>query len=98
VTPVDWGSSEAHIVPHFELIEVLTSSFNLVPEQRGFRAFLAGYGIDDGRLQELRPELNALLTVKAVNKLRWASARAPGRVMQYQRYLRRIADYVLSSR
>lgn len=94
VSLVDWGSAEAHIVPHYDLIETLKSSFELDASSSNFRALLGGYGIDDRR-NSLMPELHALLVVKAANKLRWGRDRAPHRVNRYRAFLREVSEHVL---
>jgi tRNA A-37 threonylcarbamoyl transferase component Bud32 len=95
VSIVDWGSAEAQVVPHYDLSEILKSSFDLDPASSGFQTFLRGYGIDESKQRSLVTELNALLVIKAVNKLRWAMDRAPSRADHYRIYLRSISEYVL---
>lgn len=70
---IDWGSAEASIVPHHELIELL--NMNLLennPNDLQFMAFLDGYGISDKEFKEMTPDLKALSILRAFDKLRWA--------------------------
>jgi tRNA A-37 threonylcarbamoyl transferase component Bud32 len=90
VSLLDWGSAEAHVVPHFDLLEVLKSSFELQANDPDFQSFLSGYGIADSDFAAIRDELDALLLLRAVDKLRWAFDRSPSRVDHYTRYLAEI--------
>ena len=94
VTLLDWGSAEAHVVPHLDLLEALKSSFRLDAEAMGFGALLRGYGLDVGDFTALRPELEALLCLRALDKLRWALDRRPDRVEHYSVYLRDVLAFV----
>ncbi len=70
---IDWGSSEASIVPHHDLIQLL--KMNLLendPNDDEFKAFLAGYGISKDEFEKLLPDLKGLLLLRAFDKLRWA--------------------------
>lgn len=73
VTLLDWGSAEAAAVPHHDLIELMMMSMTEGdPGGAEFGAFLDGYGISPGELGRMMPELEALLTLRAFDKLRWA--------------------------
>ncbi|HEX8286208.1 MAG TPA: aminoglycoside phosphotransferase family protein [Pyrinomonadaceae bacterium] len=73
VTLLDWGSAEAAAVPHHDLIQLLkTGMTEGDPSGVEFRAFLDGYGISPAELERMMPELEALLTLRAFDKLRWA--------------------------
>ena len=70
---LDWGSAEAGIVPHHELIELLM--VNMVegdPDEAQIRAFLDWYGISPAEYQEMMPVLERLLVLRALDHLRWA--------------------------
>jgi aminoglycoside phosphotransferase (APT) family kinase protein len=70
---IDWGSAEASIVPHHELIQLL--KMNLLendPNDLQLAAFLDGYGISDEEFKEMTPDLEALSILRAFDKLRWA--------------------------
>ncbi len=70
---IDWGSAEASIVPHHDLIQLL--KMNLLennPSDAEMRAFLDGYGITNGEYEAMLPDLKALSLLRAFDKLRWA--------------------------
>lgn len=70
---IDWGSSEASIVPHHDLIELL--KMNMLendPDDAEFRAFLDGYGITKDEYEMMLPDLKSLSLLRAFDKLRWA--------------------------
>jgi aminoglycoside phosphotransferase (APT) family kinase protein len=73
VNLLDWGSAEAGIVPHQDLIQML--KMNMLegdPDGEEIRAFLDGYGISLAELERMMPELESLLVLRAFDKLRWA--------------------------
>lgn len=73
VVLLDWGSAEASIVPHHDLIELLKMNMlEGTPDDAELRAFLDGYGISPGEFARMLPELELLLTLRAFDKLRWA--------------------------
>lgn len=73
VSMLDWGSAEAAIVPHHDLIQMLKMNMlEGVPSGEEIRAFLAGYGISPAELERMMPELENLLILRAFDKLRWA--------------------------
>lgn len=70
---LDWGSAEAGIVPHHDLIEMLM--MNMVegdPDEAQIQAFLDGYGISPAEFKQMMPELESLLVLRALHHLRWA--------------------------
>ena len=70
---LDWGSAEAGIVPHHDLIEMLM--MNMVkgdPDDAAIRAFLDGYGISPAEFKQMMPELESLLVLRSFDHLRWA--------------------------
>lgn len=70
---IDWGSAEASIVPHHDLIQLLKVNIQENnPDVSEIRAFLEGYGIDEVDYQRILPDLEALLLLRAFDKLRWA--------------------------
>jgi aminoglycoside phosphotransferase (APT) family kinase protein len=72
---VDWGSAEASIVPHHDLIQLL--KMNMLendPDNAAIRSFLEGYGMSLSEFQQMRPTLDSLLVLRAFDKLRWALA------------------------
>ena len=70
---IDWGSAEAGIVPHHDLIEMLM--MNMVegdPDDAQMRAFLDGYEISPAEFNQMMPELESLLVLRALDHVRWA--------------------------
>ena len=70
---IDWGSSEASIVPHHDLIQLL--KVNMQENNHNdseIKAFLEGYGIGEKEYEKMLPDLMILLTLRAFDKLRWA--------------------------
>jgi aminoglycoside phosphotransferase len=73
VNLLDWGSAEASIVPHHDLIQMLkTNMLENDPDHDALRAFLDGYGISQTEFKRMMPELESLLLLRAFDKLRWA--------------------------
>jgi fructosamine-3-kinase len=72
---LDWGSAEAHVVPHHDIGEILKSS--LERHSAEFDMFLAGYGLSAERYGEMEHDVHALMLLRAIDKLRWAIDRHP---------------------
>jgi len=73
VNLIDWGSAEASIVPHHDLIEMLKMNMlENAPDKKEIQAFLDGYGISQIEFEQMMPELESLLLLRAFDKLRWA--------------------------
>ena len=73
ITLVDWGSAEASIVPHHDLIQML--KMNMLendPDDSDMQAFVEGYGILPSEFAQMLPTLETLLLLRAFDKLRWA--------------------------
>jgi tRNA A-37 threonylcarbamoyl transferase component Bud32 len=73
VNLLDWGSAEASIVPHHDLIQLL--KMNMVendPDDADIRSFLDGYGISHSEFDQMKATLQNLLLLRAFDKLRWA--------------------------
>jgi len=83
ITLLDWGSAEAHIVPHFDLIEIRDSS--LAPTTPEFTAFLDGYELSPAEYRAMLPNLDSLALLRAFDKLRWALDRKPERIPAFVR-------------
>lgn len=70
---LDWGSSEASIVPHHDLIQLLKVNMQQNdPDNSEIQAFLEGCEIDKSQFQEMLPDLEALMLLRSFDKLRWA--------------------------
>jgi aminoglycoside phosphotransferase (APT) family kinase protein len=75
VNLLDWGSAEASMVPHHDLIQMLKMKMSEGdPSDEEVGAFLEGYGIAPSEFERMMPELESLLLLRAFDKLRWAIA------------------------
>ena len=73
VNLIDWGSAEAGIVPHHDLIQMMRMNrLEGDPDDAQIMAFLDGYGISPAEFKRMMPELESLLVLRAFDKLRWA--------------------------
>jgi aminoglycoside phosphotransferase (APT) family kinase protein len=79
VSLLDWGSAEAQLVPHYDLLEILR---RLDPSDARFHAFLEGYGLDEAEFAALLPEVRSLALLKAFDLTRWALDRCPARISE----------------
>ncbi len=77
VSLLDWGSAEAHIVPHYDLVHILCHH---APDSLVVQAFLSGYGMDATEFARLLPQIQALALMKALDLTRWAIDRCPERI------------------
>lgn len=66
---IDWGCAFAHVVPHYEINEILRGP---KPEPEALAAFLGGYGISQAAYDAMMPDLLALAALREVDTLRWA--------------------------
>jgi len=81
---LDWGSAEAHIVPHFDLLYVLRQHLrDGTPTIEEMAAFRQGYGLSAEEHERLKPELDCLFLLIRFDKLRWAIDRNPSRIDEY---------------
>ena len=89
VSLLDWGSAEAAVVPHHDLIQMLKMSMlEGDPSDEEILAFLEGYGISPAEYERMMPELESLLVLRAFDKLRWAiewNAAEVGRFVNHAR-------------
>jgi aminoglycoside phosphotransferase (APT) family kinase protein len=87
VSLLDWGSAEAHLVPHYDLLEILR---RLHPGDERFQAFLMGYGLDEGEFAALLPQVRSLALLKAFDLTRWAIDRCPLRLDEIAEQARQV--------
>lgn len=89
VSLLDWGSAEAAVVPHHDLIQMLKMQMlEGDPGDEEILAFLEGYGISPAEYEGMMPELESLLVLRAFDKLRWAlewNAAEVGRFVKHAR-------------
>lgn len=70
---IDWGSAEAGIVPHHDLVELLKINMEENnPDDSEIMSFLEGYGIELDEYKEMLSDLESLLLLRSLDKLRWA--------------------------
>jgi Ser/Thr protein kinase RdoA (MazF antagonist) len=87
---LDWGSAEAHIIPHFDLLYVIRQHLrDGTPTIEDMAAFRQGYGLSHEEHERLKPELDRLFLLIRFDKLRWAIDRNPSRVEEYAERARR---------
>ncbi|MCH5584903.1 aminoglycoside phosphotransferase family protein [Shimazuella sp. AN120528] len=91
VTLLDWGCAEVHIIPYWELIQLLKSQVDIgAPNTEQMHAFLQGYGITASDFQTMLPTLNTLLLLDACDKLRWAIDCKPECIPSFAEYAKKI--------
>ncbi len=70
---IDWGSAEASIVPHHDLIQLLKVNMQENdPDNSDIEVFLEDYGIGENQYEKLLPDLKSLSLLRSFDKLRWA--------------------------
>lgn len=92
VTLIDWGCAEVNIVPHIEFIDLFQNqSFN---HDLLLDDFLIGYGLSRLEFNLIKPEIDILNLLQAVDKLRWAIDRNPEKIGEFtQRVKKIISEY-----
>ena len=78
---IDWGSAEAHIVPHHDFAVILDESLNRYSQE--FESFLRGYGMNVEEFNVISKDIETLQALEALDKLRWAFDKSPGRIDHY---------------
>ena len=72
---IDWGSAATGPVPHTDLLNLLRNHEELDnPRDDELTFFSEGYGVD---LDALRPQLDAMQTLSAIDLVRWARDHRP---------------------
>lgn len=88
---LDWGEAEAHIVPHFDFINILRRQVERRrPNAQALRAFIKGYGMSKKKFELLKPELFRLMLLISFDKLRWAIDRNPSNIKEFTRRVRKM--------
>ena len=84
ISLLDWGSAEAHIIPHFDLLYVIRQHLRYgTPTIEELAAFRQGYGLSDEEHTRLKPGLDRLFLLIRFDKHRWAIDRNPSRIEEY---------------
>lgn len=97
VSLLDWGSAEAAVVPHHDLIQMLKMRMlEGDPDNDEILAFLEGYGISPVEYQRIMPVLEKLLVLRAFDKLRWALEWNAADVGRYIKHAREALSRCLS--
>jgi len=91
---LDWGSSESQIVPHFDIVEVLQSSFHFDFHDKNFLAFINGCGLSEEEFMSIKPNVDALILLRAVDRLRWALDKKPSAIEHFRENLNKILNYL----
>ena len=96
---IDWGSAEAGIVPHHDLIQMLMMNITEGnPDDAQIAAFLDGYGISPVEFQRMMPELEKLLVLLAFNDVRGAIDSNAEELERFVFHARGCASYLLRAR
>ncbi len=97
VSLLDWGCAEVHIIPHFDIMGILSCMMEQrKPTDAEFSEFLKGYGMSQKRFASLRHELNRLMLLIAFDKLRWAIDRNPIKIKEFSKKAKRILRRIFS--
>jgi aminoglycoside phosphotransferase len=83
---IDWGSAQAHVIPHHDLGVITEES--LSDTSKEFTSLLNGYGMSVIDYQEIKDEIHALQLLETIDKLRWARDKAPQRIDYFMQRLR----------
>ncbi len=96
ISLLDWGNAEVHIIPHWDLVQLLTS--HLVtgrPNAAEFHVFLEGYGLSQQQFAAMQNEVATLMVLRTFDTLRWAIDRKPEQIEAYARVAQRALQYKL---
>ena len=91
---LDWGSSESQIIPHFDIVEVLQTSFKFDFQNEHFKAFISGLGITEDEFSKIKPRVDALVLLRAIDHLRWGIDKKPERVEHFVKVLGEVLNYL----
>lgn len=86
---IDWGSSQAHIVPHHDLAVIIEESLSEKGEK--YVALLSGYGTIRKDYEVIKEEIRVLQLLDAFDKVRWALDKAPNWIKHHKK---RLAKFV----
>jgi len=93
---IDWGTAEAHVVPHFDIIRLLRQQDEEgIPNDEEFYAFLSGLGITEKEYHDsLEREIHEIRLLISIDKLRWAVDKSPDNVDYYTNRFEKILKRV----
>jgi len=89
----DWGCAMAHIVPHFEIEEILRSV--LKEDSNKFKHFLKGYGLSLSEFKVIKDDILILRLLWTIDKLRWAIDRSPDKIKSYSQEVKKSLNLVV---
>ncbi len=81
ITLIDWGSAELTVVPHYEIIGIFEDS--LKENDPLFEDFLTGYGMTYEELDTTKQDIDSLVLLRSVDKLRWAIDKKPDMIGEF---------------
>jgi len=87
VSLFDWGCAVAHIVPYFEIEEILRSVLD--ENSNEFKSFLKGYGLSLSKFEKIKPDILILRLLWTIDKLRWAVDKAPEKIKFYSQEVKK---------
>lgn len=82
---IDWGSAQAHVVPHYDLSVITDES--LEEDSEDFLSLLSGYGMSLEDYGLIRNDIKKLKLLESVDKLRWAIDQSQKSIDYYKRRL-----------
>jgi len=89
---IDWGSAEAHIVPHHDLAVILDES--LEEESVEYASLLSGYGMVRADYEVIKKEIITLQLLEAIDKFRWALDNSANQIEHYSRQVEKFVQKV----
>jgi len=88
---LDWGSAALHLVPTYDLAEILLNNqLQRKPGKTGIAAFAEGYGWTAEEMEVELSRARVFLRLKSFDLVRWAIDRAPDRVDELAARARRL--------
>ena len=78
---IDWGSAQAHIVPHHDLAVIIEESLSENDEK--YDSLLSGYRTIRQDYEAIKEEIRVLQLLDALDKLRWAIDNSPNWIEHY---------------
>lgn len=90
VTLIDWGVAESTVVPHLEIIDLLQNQIS--DKDPFFASFLRGYGMSKEEYNSIKPEIETLTLLQAVDKFRWAIDRNPDQIENFSQRVKLLVE------
>ncbi len=94
---LDWGSAVAHIVPHYDISQIIRDRVECgLPDAAQIAAFFEGYGIPLTEYDRLYRQSAILLLMRRFNKARWAVQSRHPDAHTFAAHARAVLVHVLS--